>query len=201
MIFQEQQHNNMSDQITPIQEQGVSIKRGMCEVLPLEIPRNFDAKMQHFSFSWEELRAVLEKELSHFAVKIGDGTIRVFTHACCFTIDLNSARASVSLPESVWMMELATRTQQRDKANASRDEARVNLDVERRWRNELIASRRDLMQMLDETKLILWQEQEDLERITRQLRAAQRAKMKLVRKFKAVNKQSSQTPTQQQQHP
>jgi predicted RNase H-like nuclease (RuvC/YqgF family) len=60
--------------------------------------------MSKFGLSVKELDMLMQNEYHHFACEIErENVVRVYTRACVFSINLDSARASVATSETVWM--------------------------------------------------------------------------------------------------
>ena len=60
--------------------------------------------MSKFGLSVKELDMLMQNEYHHFACRIErENVVRVYTRSCVFSINLDSARASVATSETVWM--------------------------------------------------------------------------------------------------
>lgn len=53
----------------------------------------------------DELITLVREPLAHVSFQQEGGLVRVWTHACCFVLDLASLRTSVAIPETLGLMQ------------------------------------------------------------------------------------------------
>lgn len=122
--------------------------------------------MSKFGLSVKELDMLMQNEYHHFACRIESANVvRVYTRACVFSINLDSARASVATSETVWMYAILKARQIADakthEATALNDKVQtLKYDLERsesyvaRLEGEVKGLKSDVQKSSDEaTKL------------------------------------------------
>jgi hypothetical protein len=157
---------------------------GSTGCLPLEYPEGPKYSLKNFSFNFDQLHRVIADESAHFAVRISQNDIRVFTRACSFSINLNERYAQVALTETVWMTELVNmhnsitaKDEEIEKLKQSNDYKAACLQLEQENHSRTLDNLRKNKNVLEETRTAASSLQKKNSSLLSRC-------MKLVRKFK-----------------